>query len=196
MRRLRPGTGVREFQLEESRIHRNLRSLAAPLREEGHGRDEAAKALLPSGEAQDRGAAWWPPAALGGMIAIPSLEGLPTMLPLPLTNSQVETIMRGAPQLPQDRHKYLQKVEELLYQHGELGDDAMTRACREAHTRSLSRRQPRPVTSAGSASTLSPRGTLARPRPAQPRRRRAGTGGRNDPPSSGSRHGRAGPVLP
>jgi hypothetical protein len=41
--------------------------------------------------------------------------------------------MRGAaPLLPQDRHKYLQRVAELLYQQGEIGDGAVARVCREA----------------------------------------------------------------
>jgi hypothetical protein len=41
--------------------------------------------------------------------------------------------MRGAAPLPpQDRHKYLQRVAELLHQQGEIDDGAVARACREA----------------------------------------------------------------
>jgi hypothetical protein len=55
------------------------------------------------------------------------------MLPLALSDDQLDTIMRGAAPLPpQDRHKYLQRVAELLYQQGEIGDGAVARACREA----------------------------------------------------------------
>ena len=43
------------------------------------------------------------------------------MLPLRLTDDQLDAVMRGAEPLPsQDRHKYLQRVAELLYQQGEL----------------------------------------------------------------------------
>ena len=55
------------------------------------------------------------------------------MLPLALSDDQLDTVMRGAAPLPpQDRHKYLQRVAELLYQQGEIGDGAVARACREA----------------------------------------------------------------
>ena len=55
------------------------------------------------------------------------------MLPLALSDDQLDTVMRGAAPLPpQDRHKYLQRVAELLYQEGEIGDGAAARACREA----------------------------------------------------------------
>jgi hypothetical protein len=61
------------------------------------------------------------------------LEGLSIMLPLALSDDQLDTVMRGAePLLPQDRHKYLQRVAELLYQQGEIGDGAVARVCREA----------------------------------------------------------------
>ena len=60
-------------------------------------------------------------------------EGLSTMLPLALSDDQLDTVMRGAAPLPpQDRHKYLQRVAELLYQEGEIGDGAVARACAEA----------------------------------------------------------------
>jgi hypothetical protein len=55
------------------------------------------------------------------------------MLPLALSDDQLDTVMRGAEPLPlQDRHKYLQRVAELLYQQGEIGDGAVARVCREA----------------------------------------------------------------
>jgi hypothetical protein len=55
------------------------------------------------------------------------------MLPLRLTDHQLDTVMSGAgPLHPQDRHKYLQRVAELLYVQGEPGDGAVARACREA----------------------------------------------------------------
>src|SRR3954471_11423315 len=61
------------------------------------------------------------------------LEGLSIMPPLALSDNQLDTVMRGAAPLPpQDRHKYLQRVAELLYQQGEIGDGAVARACREA----------------------------------------------------------------
>jgi hypothetical protein len=61
----------------------------------------------------------------------PVTAGLP-MLPLCLTDDQLDTVMAGAtPLYPQDRHKYLQRIAELLYQQ-ELGDGAVARACREA----------------------------------------------------------------
>ena len=48
------------------------------------------------------------------------------MLPLALSDDQLDTVMRGAAPLPpQDRHKYLERVAELLYQ---LGGDRRRRA--------------------------------------------------------------------
>ena len=71
------------------------------------------------------------------------------MLPLALSDDQLDTVMRGATPLPpQDRHKYLQRVAELLYQEGEIGDGAVARACREASGRS-STHQSTPLTTVG-----------------------------------------------
>jgi hypothetical protein len=57
------------------------------------------------------------------------------MLPLRLTDHQLDTFMSGAgPLHPQDRHKYLQRVAELLYVPG---DGAVARACREAQRKFL-----------------------------------------------------------
>jgi hypothetical protein len=48
------------------------------------------------------------------------LEGLSIMLPIALTDDQLDTVMRGAQPLSwQDRHRYLQRVAELLYQQRE-----------------------------------------------------------------------------
>ena len=55
------------------------------------------------------------------------------MLPLRLNDHQLDTVMSGAgPLHPQDRHKYLQRVAELLYVQGEPGDGVVARACRAA----------------------------------------------------------------
>jgi hypothetical protein len=66
------------------------------------------------------------------MIATPITAGLP-MLPLRLCDGRLDTIVPGAGPLhpTQDRHKYLQRVAELLYQQ-KLGDGPVARACREA----------------------------------------------------------------
>jgi hypothetical protein len=65
------------------------------------------------------------------------------MLPLRLTDDLLDPVMRGAaPLFPQDRHKYLQRVAELLYQQR-----AVARAAARRSVPVSRRSTPRRVTS-------------------------------------------------